>query len=107
MTCPTRLVIGTLVMACVTVLVEHAWLYREFCRQWQTARSNSAQVAMFRPESPWSPTEYFSREATAGRVVYWLLDATLISVAAAATAIVMRRRVAAPCVASDAANSDP
>lgn len=112
MTCPTRLVIGTLVMACITVLVEHAWLYREFCRQWQTARANSAEVAMFRPEAPWSPSEYFTREATSGRIMYWVLDATLIAAAGVATAIAVRRRVAATCVAatcaaSDAANPDP
>ena len=47
-----RLVIATAVLAILTVLAEHAWLYVDFRRQWQEARAKSAQVAMFRPETP-------------------------------------------------------
>src|SRR3954470_19199070 len=48
--CKSRLVIGTLLLATLTVLAEHAWLYRDFRRQWVEAREQSTTVAMFRTE---------------------------------------------------------
>src|SRR4051794_37317277 len=58
-----QLIIGAILLAIVTALAEHAWLYIDFRRQWHESRIN-AQVAIFRPESPPSLTEYFSREWT-------------------------------------------
>ena len=54
---------ASLLFALVTVFVEHAWLYRDFRRQWHEARASNPQVAMFRPEQPWSPAEYLRHEA--------------------------------------------
>jgi hypothetical protein len=102
-TCRTRLVLGTVALALVTVLAEHAWLYRDFRRQWHEARSRSAEVALFRPEAPWSPAEYFAREASAGRIALWVVDATLIIVVAIGCGLVAQRYVARTRVASDAA----
>ena len=66
-----RLIIGTILLAIVTVLAEHTWLYLDFRRQWHESREKSPQVAMFRPESPWSPREYFAHrgDAAARRVL--------------------------------------
>src|SRR5690349_20239921 len=44
------LIFGTLLLAVVTVVSEHAWLYRDYRGQWQEARAKSAAVAMFRDE---------------------------------------------------------
>src|SRR5438128_588084 len=59
-----RLILGTIILSILTILAEHAWLYLDFRRQWQESREKSPQVAMFRPESPWSPAEYFAHEST-------------------------------------------
>jgi hypothetical protein len=83
---------GTIVLAFVTILAEHAWLYREFRRQWYDARAKSAEIALFRAEQPWSPGEYFGRELSAGRSALWALDAVLIIAAALTVFIVVRRR---------------
>jgi hypothetical protein len=91
-TCPKRLILATLVLAILTVVAEHAWLYHDFCRQWREARTNQAQIAMFRPESPWSPAEYFAREATPIRVTLWCVDATILVMAAVGTVLVWRRK---------------
>jgi ABC-type uncharacterized transport system permease subunit len=87
----TRLVVGTIVLVLVAVAAEHAWLYRDFRRQWHDARTREPQIAMFRPESPWSATEYFERELTSQRATLWAVDATLIVAGAVATVIVWRR----------------
>jgi hypothetical protein len=86
------LVLGTVTLAILTVLAEHAWLYHDFRRQWHEARVESAEVALFRPETPWSPTEYFGREASAARLVLWACDAALIAAAAAVTVVVISRQ---------------
>jgi hypothetical protein len=98
-----QLVLGTLALAICTVLAEHAWLYHDFCRQWHEARANSAEVALFRPESPWSPSEYFAREASAGRLVLWAWDAALIVAASLGAAVVMNRQYRNSRVVSDTA----
>jgi hypothetical protein len=77
--------------ALVTTLAEHAWLYLDFRRQWQEVRAKSPEVALFRPEAPWSPAEYFARELSAGRAPLWALDAVLV-IAAAVTVVVVARR---------------
>jgi hypothetical protein len=104
-TCRTRLILGTFVLALVTVLAEHAWLYRDFRRQWHEARANSAEVALFRPEEPWPPAEYFAREASDGRWAFWILDAGFLILAASATMIVISRQMTKQRVTSDAAKS--
>ncbi len=103
--CRTRLVFGTLVLAVITVLAEHAWLYRDFCRQWHEARATSAEVALFRPETPWSPVEYFARELTATSAAFWLFDAALIIATAIATGIIVHRYSMETRGASSAAKS--
>jgi hypothetical protein len=101
-----ELVIGTILLSILTVLAEHAWLYRDFRRQWHAARANSAEVALFRPESPWSPAEYLAREASAERVALWVVDAALIAAAAMGTAVAITGRDAGnPPATSDAAKS--
>jgi hypothetical protein len=90
--CRTRLVVGCFVMAVVTVLAEHAWLYREFRRQWHEDRASSAEVALLRPETPWSAAEYFGRESTARRLGLWLLDVILILAGALSVVVMWQRR---------------
>jgi hypothetical protein len=98
--CRTRLVLGTLALAAVTILAEHAWLYHDFRRQWHEARANSAEVALFRPETPWSPAEYFAREASEGRWALWLSDAAIITAAAIAATLMVQRRITKTRVAT-------
>jgi hypothetical protein len=86
-----HVVIGTILLALVTILAEHAWLYRDFRRQWHAARANSPEVALFRPAAPWSPAEYFARELSADRAALWALDAVLVIAAAVIVVIVARR----------------
>jgi hypothetical protein len=80
-----KLLIGAAILAIVAVLAEHAWLYRDFRRQWHESRAKSPQLAMFRPEKPWSPREYFSHEATPQQLMLWSFDAALITAASVAT----------------------
>jgi hypothetical protein len=87
-----RLLLGTIALAIFVVLAEHAWLYHDFRRQWHEAREESAEVAMFRPETPWTPAEYFGREASAHRLVLWVCDAALIVAAATVTVVFMGRQ---------------
>jgi hypothetical protein len=87
-----RLVVGTILLALLTVLAQHAWLYRDFRRQWHEARGKSPQVAMFRPETPWSPAEYFAREVTPTRVALWCMDAALILTGAVGTVLLVDRK---------------
>jgi ABC-type uncharacterized transport system permease subunit len=87
-----RLVVGAILLALVTVLAQHAWLYHSFRQQWHKARTESAEVAMFRPETPWSPSEYFSRELTPQRAALWCVDAALITAAAVGTVVLLDRK---------------
>jgi hypothetical protein len=87
-----RLIVGTIILAFVTVLAQHAWLYYHFRRQWHDARARSPEVALFRPESPPSPGEYFARELTPGRAALWCLDAALITAASTGTVLILARR---------------
>jgi hypothetical protein len=103
--CRVRLVLGTIALAVSTALAEHAWLYLDFRRQWYEARANSAEIAMFRPETPWSAAEYFAREATHGRWALWLSDAAIVTAAAVVMALVVSLHTTKPRVASDAAKS--
>jgi hypothetical protein len=86
------LVVGATLLAFVTVLAQHAWLYHDFRRQWHKVRAESAEVAMFRPEAPWSPREYFTRELTPQRAALWCTDAALITTTTAGTVFILRRK---------------
>jgi hypothetical protein len=90
--CRKRLFLGTLLFSILTVATQHAWMYRDFRRQWHAAQSANPQVAMFRPDEPWSPREYFVREATAGRIALWTVDAALIIGTATTMVLLWRRR---------------
>jgi hypothetical protein len=87
-----RLFVAAGLVAILTVVAEHAWLYRDFCRQWREARASQAQVAMFRAEQPWSPGEYIREEATPGRVALWCVDAAVLVLSTVVTVLVWRRR---------------
>lgn len=89
--CRKRLLVGAAALAIVAILAEHSWLYRDFRRQWHEARAKSPQLAMFRPEAPWSPTEYFSHEATSQQLLLWTIDSALITIATVATAAYANR----------------
>ncbi len=82
--CSVRRTIGTLLLVFVTLVAEHAWLYIDFRGQWREARAKSAEVAMFRPEEPPGPAEYFSRE---WYPTLWISDAVIIGAAALGTVV--------------------
>jgi hypothetical protein len=86
-----QLVIGALLLGLAAVFFEHAWLYVDFRRQWRQARDADPQVALFRPEAPWSPREYFERELSPRRVALWSVDAAIVVGAAVATVLLQRR----------------
>lgn len=90
-TCKKRLIVGTIVLATLAILAEHTWLYLDFRRQWQEAREKSPQVAIFRPESPWSPREFLENEATPQLITVWFVDAVIIIFSAATTIAVLSR----------------
>jgi hypothetical protein len=85
------LIVGALLLAIVTVMAEHAWLYFDFRRQWHESRAMSAQVAMFRDESPPSAREYFARELTPRRTGLWIFDAVIVT-ASTVGFVFLRRR---------------
>ncbi|MCI0334973.1 MAG: hypothetical protein L0228_17335 [Planctomycetes bacterium] len=87
-----QLIIGTIALALVAVVAQHAWLYRDFRRQWHEARAQSPHVAMFRPETPWTPGEYFHRELSPQRVALWCVDAAFITAAATGVVVVRQRK---------------
>jgi ABC-type uncharacterized transport system permease subunit len=67
----------TVLLACVAVISQHAFIYGDFRRQWRESL-RSPQVAMFRSEKPLSPIQYFSHEVTPERIALWCLDAGII-----------------------------
>jgi hypothetical protein len=82
------LVASAIIFAILTTVAQHAWLYRDYCRQWQDARMKSAAAAVAAPESPPSPRKYFAHE---WNPKLWATDAALIIAAAAVTAVYTRR----------------
>jgi hypothetical protein len=86
------LMVTTLVLALLTVITQHAWLYAHFRREWQAGRENSPQIKLFRDESPWSPWQYIAHEATPQRIALWCVDAALITTSACGTVWLTRRR---------------
>lgn len=101
--CNKRLIVGTLLLATVAVIAEHAWLYRDFRRQWQEAREKSTTVAMLRSETPPGPEVYFEHEWNPG---LWIADAAIIIVSAAGTVVVARRSGSELGIAADAQSVD-
>jgi hypothetical protein len=99
------LIVGGVLLAIVTVLAEHVWLYLDFRREWHESRVKSSQVAMFRDESPPPPARYFAREFTPGRAALWIVDAAIIIGTATGTVIVTQRRMRQKRVAGDALES--
>jgi hypothetical protein len=95
------LVIGAVLFSICTIVAEHAWLYREFCRQWRDERRTNAAVAMFRDENPPPANEYFRRELNVG---LWSTDAALITAAAVAVVVLGRRQA---CSFDPASNAQP
>jgi hypothetical protein len=90
--CRKRLILAAIAVAILAVLAEHAWLYRDFCRQWREARAREPQIALHRPDSPWSPVEYVTREATPGRIAFWCADAALVVAGAVGSVVQLQRK---------------
>ena len=90
--CRKRLILGTVLFSILTFSTQHAWMYRDFRRQWHATQTANPQVAIFRPGEPWSPREYFAREATAGRITLWTVDAALIIGTATSMIALWQRR---------------
>jgi len=105
--CSKRLMVGTVTFALVVAFVEHAWLYHDFCRQWQDARARDPQVALFRPAEPWSPAEYVRHEISSGSVTLWCVDAVLIAAGAVGTVLIRRDANTQKVVVADDANQSP
>jgi hypothetical protein len=78
------LAVGTIAFALITIIAEHAWLYRDYCRQWEEARTRSVAAATFPNATPPTITDWFKHEWSP---LLWLTDAALIAVTAAATAL--------------------
>jgi hypothetical protein len=106
---PSRrgLIVGAAMLSIVTVLAQHAWLYWEFRQGWRDAREKNAQVALFRPEAPWTPKEYFAHEVQSGSIPYWCLDAVLIVVSTLATIRLIPCNVTCQNNSSGPPTSDP
>jgi hypothetical protein len=87
---PRLMFVSAILFALLTVIAEHAWLYRDYCRQWQDARRQSAAAAVAAPQSPPSPRKYFAHE---WNPKLWLTDAVLIVAVATFTAVYSQRAV--------------
>jgi hypothetical protein len=87
-----QLIRATIGLAILAVLAEHAWLYHDFCRQWREARAREPQIALHRPDAPWSPAEYVTREATPGHIAFWCADAALVVAGAVGTVVLLQRK---------------
>jgi ABC-type uncharacterized transport system permease subunit len=86
-----QLVIGTIILSILCILAEHTWLYLDFRRQWHADQAKTPQVAIFRPDTPWSPAQYFTHELTPRQGALWCLDATIIIGIAVAAVVTLRR----------------
>jgi ABC-type uncharacterized transport system permease subunit len=78
------LIIGAIAFALITIVAEHAWLYRDYCRQWEEARTRSVAAATFPNATPPTMAEWFNHE---WNLLHWLTDAALITITAAATSV--------------------
>jgi ABC-type uncharacterized transport system permease subunit len=86
-----RLVIGAVILSIICILAEHTWLYLDFRRQWHADQAKTPHVAIFRPNTPWSPAQYFAHELTPQQGALWCLDATIIIGIAVTTVLTLRR----------------
>jgi hypothetical protein len=92
-----RIVGAAIGLAIVLVAAEHLWMYYGFRREWQRARAQSAEVALFRAEEPWSPAEYFGRQvemegSLPRTMVHWSVDAALVVAGAVGAAWSLGRK---------------
>jgi hypothetical protein len=101
------LFVGTCVLTAVAIVAQHAWLYVEFRREWHRARATTPEIAMFRPEAPWSPAEYFGNELKAGRAPVWWLDALGIAVPAIAVFWMMDQKRHQATASAPTSNATP
>jgi hypothetical protein len=89
------LLLGAVVLAIVTTLSQHGWLYRAYCGKWRQDRIDQPAVALFRPETePLSVVAYFRRELNfaPSQAMLWIMDGALIVAAAVGVIIVSQRR---------------
>lgn len=103
--CLKRLVLGALICALAAIVIEHTWLYLDFRRQWAEARATDANVALFRPETPWSPAEYFRHEFAAGRLTLWSVDGALTIAATVGAVLALVGACCQQVVVADDANA--
>jgi hypothetical protein len=82
------LLVGVVSSAIVAIVAQHAWLYLDFRGQWKESRTKSPAVAMFRPEEPLAPREYFARDWNPR---LWVADAVIITATAIAVVFAARR----------------
>jgi hypothetical protein len=82
------LIFVALILSILAIAAEHAWLYLDFRGQWRDARTKTPAVAIFRPESPPSPSEYFARE---WNPKLWFSDAAIFAAATIAVVLVARQ----------------
>src|SRR5262249_54916464 len=68
--------IGAVLPSILCILAEHPWLSLDFRRQWHADQAKTPQVAIFRPDTPWSPAQYFAHELTPRQGALWAVDAT-------------------------------
>jgi hypothetical protein len=101
-----RLIIGTLALAAITALAQHAWLYIDFQTQWLTALADSPKFSTFEDEIP-TPYEYFAHELTPARAALWCLDAVLIISSAVGGVLFLERRRREFGLAADANPQPP
>ena len=106
--CPLRLTVATIVMALVAVLAQHAWLYRDYRKQWQSVREREPALALFRSETqPMSPGEYFATEYSPARLAFWAVDTVLAVTGATAVLLLGGELLEKVSVAADANPSCP
>jgi hypothetical protein len=82
------MVATTILFAILTIAAEHAWLYLDFRGQWREARTKTPAVAIFRPEAPPSPREYFAHE---WNPKLWFTDAAVIAATTVTVVLVVRQ----------------
>ena len=91
-----RLIIGTILLAIRRRLGRAHLALPRFPPTMARGAEKSPQVAIFRPESPWSPREFFLNEATPQRTAVWCIDALVIIASAVGTVVVLSRSPSPP-----------
>jgi hypothetical protein len=93
---PSRrtLIVAAVLLAILTAVAEHGWLYQAYRQKWRQNRVEQPAAAFFRPDdAPLSLTGYIQRELnySPGQWKFWLLDAGLILCGAAGVVLVRDR----------------